>query len=240
MITKLDNPKKLIDAISVISELVTEVRLKFLDEGLSIVAVDPANVAMVIFKMPKETFSQYESDKEVIGINLDDLKRILKRASSASSINFETEDNQLKISVLDKSKRTFVLSMIESNSEEKNEPSLNFACSVEMDSADLTQTIEDCFVVADSCALISQDNQFIVEAKGSINSAKNEFSSDVISISGTGKAKYSLEYLMKFIKASKISDKVKINFSDNYPLKLEFIGDQLGIAFVLAPRVENE
>lgn len=240
MIIKLDNPKRLIDAISIVSELVTEVKLKFLDEGLSLVAVDPANVAMVIFKMPKETFSQYESNKDVLGINLDDFKRILKRASSASSINLETEDNQLKISILDKSKRTFVLSLIESNSEEKNEPVLDFACTVEMDSSDLTQTIEDCFVVADSCALISKENQFVIEANGNINSAKNEFSSDVLSVSGIGRAKYSLEYLMKFIKASKISDKVKLNFSENYPLKLEFIGDQLGMAFILAPRVEND
>ncbi len=240
MLTKLDNPKRLIDAVSIISELVTEVRLKFLEDGLSLVAVDPANVAMVIFKMPKQTFSQYESTNEVLGINLEDFKKILKRTSTASSVVFESEDNQLKISILDKSKRTFILSLIDINSEEKNEPNLDFACNIEMDSTDFTQTIEDCFVVADSCALTSQENQFIIEARGNINSAKNEFSSDVISIKGSGKARYSLEYLMKFVKASKISDKVKIKFSDNYPLKLEFAGDQLGVAFILAPRVEND
>ncbi len=240
MLVKLNNPKKLGDSIAIISELVTEVRLKFLEEGLSIVAVDPANVAMVVFKMPKESFSEYETSKDVLGINLDDFKRILKRASSASSINFESEDNQLNISVLDKSKRTFTLSLIEANSEEKNEPPLDFVCNIEMDSSNLTQTIEDCFVVADSCAFECKDNQFSIEAKGSINSAKNEYSSDVLSISGSGRAKYSLEYLMKFIKASKISEKVKIKFSENYPLRLEFAGDSMGMAFILAPRVEND
>jgi len=240
MIIKLNNPKKLVEAISIVSELVTEVRLKFLEEGLSIVAVDPANVAMVIFKMPKESFSQYETTQDALGINLDDFQRILKRASSSSSLTFEIEDNQLTISVIDKSKRIFTLSLIEANFEEKNEPNLNFACSVEMNSSDLTQTIEDCFVVADSCSFHCKENQFSIEAKGSINSAKNEFSSDVLSLSGSGKARYSLEYLVKFIKASKISDKVKLKFSDNYPLRLEFIGDKLGMAFVLAPRVEND
>lgn len=240
MIVKLDNPKKLVDVISIISELVTEVRLKFLEEGLSIVAVDPANVAMVIFKMPKESFSQYESKNEVLGINLDDFKRILKRTSSASAINFETEDNQLKISILDKVKRTFVLSLIETSSEEKKEPPLDHTCLIEMDSSDFSQTIEDCSVVADSCAFISKENKFSIEARGSINSAKNEFSSDVIKISGEGRSQYSLEYLMKFIKASKISDKINIKFSDKYPLKLEFIADNLGMAFILAPRMEYE
>jgi proliferating cell nuclear antigen len=240
MKAQIQNPKKLVDAISIISELVTEVRLRFLEEGLSIVAVDPANVAMVIFKMPKEAFSEYESSNETLGINLEDLKKILKRTASSTTINFETEENQLTISVLDKSKRIFTLSLIDSNAEEKNEPSLDFATNIEMNSTDLTQTIEDCFVVADSCTFLAKDNTFSINAIGSINSAKNEFSSDVVSISGEGKAKYSLEYLMKFIKATKISDKTTIRFSENYPLKIEFAGDQMGIAFVLAPRVEND
>ncbi len=240
MRVNLTSPKKLIDAISLISEIVTEVRLKFLEEGLSIVAVDPANVAMVIFKMPKEAFSSYETEKDILGINLDDFKRILKRASNSSSINFETEENQLKISIVDKSKRTFTLSLIDTSSEEKGEPTLDFSCNIEMDSTDLTQTVEDCFVVADSCAFISKAGEFTIEAKGSINSAKNEFSGDFVKISGDGKSKYSLEYLMKFIKASKIADRVNLRFSDNYPLKLEFAGDQMGIAFILAPRVEND
>ena len=240
MIVTLESPRKLADSISIISEIVTEVKLKFLEEGLSIIAVDPANVAMVIFKMPKEAFSRYETNKNVLGINLDDLKRILKRTSSASSINFETENNNLNISILDKSKRIFTLSLIETNSEEKDEPSLDFACNVELNSINLTQTIEDCFIVADSCSFSCKDKIFSIEAKGNINSAKNEFSSEVIPIKGEGKSKYSLEYLMKFIKASKISEKVNIKFSENYPLRLEFPGEQLGIAFVLAPRVEND
>jgi proliferating cell nuclear antigen len=240
MKAQLKNPKKLIDAVSIISEIVTEARLKFLEEGLSIVAVDPANVAMIIFKMPKEAFLEYKTANDILGINLDDLKRILKRATSSSSISLETEDNQLNIFLLDKSKRTFTLSLIDTSSEEKNEPSLEFACNVEMNSTDLTQTIEDCFVVADSCLFNCTKELFSISAKGNINSAKNEFSTDIVSLSGEGKSKYSLEYLMKFIKANKISDKVNIRFSENYPLKLEFAGDELGIAFILAPRVEND
>ncbi len=59
-------------------------------------------------------------------------------------------------------------------------------------------------------------------------------------IEGIGKSKYSLEYLMKFIKAAKISESVVIKFADDYPLKLDFPGEKMGIGFVLAPRVEND
>jgi len=240
MILKLDQPKLLADAISIVSELVNEVRIKLLEDGMSIVAVDPANVALVIFKFPKESFSQYEIGNEVWGVNLEDLKKILKRASTSSSVVFEQEDNQLKISIFDKVKRVFTLALINVESEDKDIPDLNFACKVKMDSFSFSQAIEDAKIVADSCALIAGEGFFMVEGSGNLNSARAEFSGDEVVISGIAKSKYSLEYLMKFIKASKISNKVIVNFSDDYPLRLDFPGEKIGIGFVLAPRVEND
>lgn len=240
MILKLDTPKLLSDAFGVLSEIVTEVRIKLLDEGMSIVAVDPANVAMVIFKLPRSAFSQYEAGGEVWGVNLADLKQILKRASSSASIVFEQEENQLKISIFDKVKRIFTMALIEIESEDKDEPALNFGCKVEMSSTGFQQAIEDCAIVADSCSLISGSGFFIIEGSGSLNSARAEFSGDEAKIEGVGKSKYSLEYLMKFVKAGKIADKVVVNFSDDYPLRLDFPGEKMGLGFILAPRVEAD
>jgi len=240
MIVQLDNPKILSDAISIISEIVTEVRIKLLEEGMSIIAVDPANVAMVIFKLPKESFSKYEAGKEVWGVNLEDFKRILKRAAGSSSVIMEQEDNQLKISLFDKIKRSFVLSLIEVESEDKQEPPLNFACEVEMNAQEFSQAIEDSLVVADSCSLIGGKDFFIVEGIGSLNSAKAEFSSDDVKVTGDAKSKYSLEYLAKFTKGKAFSDKIKIRFGDDYPLRLDFAGVKMGIGFILAPRVEGD
>jgi len=240
MILKLDNPKLLSDAIGIVSELVNEVRIKLLEDGMSIVAVDPANVALVIFKFPKESFSQYEIGNEVWGVNLEDLKRILKRASTSSSVVFEQEDNQLKISIFDRVKRIFTLALVNVESEDKDIPDLNFACKVEMDSSNFSQAVEDAKIVADSCSLIAGEGFFIVEGSGNLNSARTEFSGDEAVISGIAKSRYSLEYLMKFVKAGKISDRVVVNYSDDYPLRLDFPGEKMGIGFVLAPRVEND
>jgi len=240
MIVKIDAVKILSDAIAIISEIVTEVRIKLDEDGMSIVAVDPANIAMVIFKLPKESFSEYESGKEVWGVNLADLKLILRRASTSSSIVFEQEENKLKISIYDKVKRVFEMALIDVESEEKDEPIIESSAKVEMDSVNFSQAIEDCGIVADSCALVSGNGFFVVEASGSLNSARAEFSGDEAKIEGIGKSRYSLEYLMKFIKASKISEKVVINFKDDFPLRLDFPGEKMGIGFVLAPRVDND
>jgi proliferating cell nuclear antigen len=240
MILKLDTPKLLSDAIGIISEIVTEVRIKLTEDGMSIVAVDPANVAMIIFKLPKGAFSQYQTGNEIWGVNLADLKMILRRATGSSSIVFEQEENRLKITIFDKVKRIFNMALIEIESEDKKEPALSFSCKVEMTADNFSQAIEDCSIVADACSLIAGKDFFVVEGSGSLNSARAEFSGDEAKMEGVGKSKYSLEYLMKFIQASKISDKVVINFSDDYPLRLDFPGDEMGIGFVLAPRVEND
>ena len=64
MVVRLDKPKMFSDAIGIISEIVSEVRIKLTPEGMSIVAVDPANVALVIFKLPKTSFVQYDANNE--------------------------------------------------------------------------------------------------------------------------------------------------------------------------------
>ena len=193
MLIRLDNPKILSDAISIISEVVTEVRIKLLEEGMSIVAVDPANVAMVIFKIPKESFSQYEAGGEIWGVALEDFKRVLKRSAGSSSIVLEQEENQLKVSIFDKTKRNFVLSLIELSSEDKPEPSLNFSCNVEMNSQEFSQAIEDSSIVADSCSFSTEKGFFVIEGSGSLNSARIEFSSEDVKIEGSAKSKYSVE-----------------------------------------------
>ena len=43
------------------------------------------------------------------------------------------------------------------------------------------------------------------------------------------------------IKASKLADKVTIQFSKDYPLKIDYkVLDKLGLTFILAPRVSND
>jgi DNA polymerase III sliding clamp (beta) subunit (PCNA family) len=43
------------------------------------------------------------------------------------------------------------------------------------------------------------------------------------------------------IMSSKLTDKVKIQFNTDYPLKMEFLSvDKLQMLFILAPRVEND
>ncbi len=240
MLVKLDKPVLLAKAVEIISELVTEVRMKFSEFGLSIVAIDPANVAMVGFRLPKSIFSQFEAGEEVLGINLDNLKQVLKRCGSGSSLILEKKENLLSIQIQDRIKRNFTLNLIDIESEEKELPDLEYSSKIEMDSVDLIASVEDCAVVADACSFIIQDGKFIIEAKG-LNSARSEFSGDEAKIEAENcKAKYSLEYMQKFMKGAKLCDKSILQFANDHPLKLEFRTGEMDLIFILAPRVETE
>ena len=199
MLIKLENPLLLAKVIDIISELVTEVRIKVNEFGMSITAMDPANISMVNFKIPKSSFSQFEVEKEVLGINLDNLKQILRRSGSGSSLTIEKKENLLSIHIQDRIKRNFTLNLIEIESEERDLPELEFSSLVEINSVDLITSIEDCNIVADACSFIIKDGKFIIEAK-SLNSARSEFSGDEAKIQAENcKAKYSLVYLQKFM-----------------------------------------
>jgi proliferating cell nuclear antigen len=237
---KIENPSSLAKVIEIISELVTEVRIKVNENGLSINAIDPANVSMVGFKMPKSAFSSFESGKEVLGVNLENLKKILRRCSSGSSLILEKKENMLNIQIQDKIRRDFNLNLIEIESEDKEMPSLEFSSHVELSSSDLVSVIEDCAVVDDACSFIIKDGKFIIEAKN-INSARIEFSADEAEIQAENcKARYSLEYLQKFMKAAKVCDKTSINFANDHPMKMDFRTSDFELGFILAPRVETE
>jgi len=237
---KLEDPRVFSNLISIISDLVTEVRIKVNSEGMGLVAVDPATVAMVYFNIPAELFSEFNIEKdEVLGINLDNLKSILRRCGMGCSLSMEKDENLLRISLHDKIKRDFALALIDVEGEEKEMPEWEFKSVIKMDAQTFVDAIEDCAVVSDACTFIAEPNKFIIEAKG-LNSARTEFSSDSTQIfSDSSTARFSLEYLCKFVKGSKISNKVDLNFSDNHPMRINFSSGKITLSFVLAPRVEQ-
>ena len=243
MLLKLDNPKILADAIALISELVLEVNARVTSQGFEVTAIDPANVALVDFKIPSKAFSKFEIEKdEELGLNLEDFKQVLRRIPTNASLVLERENSNLRVKIEDKAKRTFNLALINIEKDEKKIPSLNFDSKIEIDSMNFSDIVNDAAIVADSCSLVANKDNFFIEAKGTLHSSKTEFNSDEVKIETEkeSRSKYSLDYLVKFAKASKFADKLKIFFSTEYPARFEFKSDQLELSFILAPRSEEE
>ncbi len=240
MLVELENPVLLSKGVDIISDLVTEVRIKINEFGLSITAIDPANVAMVSFKLPKSAFSKFEAGNEVLGVNLENLKSILRRVGNKSILTLENRENLLYIGIQDRIARNFTLSLIELESDDKEIPMLEYSSKILVNSVDLIASIEDCAVVSDACSFIVKEGKFVIEARG-LNSARSQFSGDEAQIEAEEcRSRYSLEYLQKFMKAAKLTEKTMLKFANDHPLRIDNKSDHMEITFILAPRVETE
>ncbi|RMD57931.1 proliferating cell nuclear antigen (pcna) [Candidatus Woesearchaeota archaeon] len=244
----LADPTLLKDSISVISDLVNEARFKITREGVELVAMDPANVAMVVFKLLSSSFIEYELEQDRdIAVNLANLKQVLRRVSPNNLITLEIADeNKLKIQLKGSTTRTFSIPLIELEDKEQRIPNLSFPVTVTTASSVLTDAIADADVVAESVSFEAEPEKLAIAAQGDLSKAHIEIKNDSntkIKSEGDSKvrSKFSIEYLKKMIPASKLSDEVSIYLNNDYPLKLEYkIVDKLLLSFILAPRVEND
>ena len=233
------------ESMSIISDLVVEVNLKVTPDWIEMVAMDPANVAMVVFKLMGSTFTEYDVKEPVtLGVNLNNLKQVLKRAKANDQITLETEANKLKVTFKGTSKRTFQLPLLPPEESDKKEPDLKFKATINTDSSILNDAIEDADIVAESVSFLAEKGAFAVQAAGDNNKLNIDIDAGKgteIEASEKSKAKYSIEYLKKMISGSKLSGKVKIQFAKDYPLRLEYMEKgAVQLVFILAPRVEND
>lgn len=235
------------DPISIMAELVNEVSLKFDQDKLEVIAMDPANVAMVIFRLLSSACIEYSIDEPVtLGINLESFRQILKRAKPADIITLALEENKLRIELSGESTRVFHISLLNLEKQQHKIPELNFPATIEASSAVLNDAIEDMDIVADAVLFTAESNKFSIEAAGNTSKAKIELpKNDELKIQmakeGKLKSKYSIEYLKKMMKASKLTPTSLLSFSQDYPLKLQYkILDKLDLEFILAPRVQND
>ncbi len=241
----LADTKLLKDSVSAIADLVTEVRFKISSNGMELVAMDPANVAMVLFKLLSSSFLEYAVEKDTtIALNLNDLKQVLRRVKPADTLTLENPDAKLKITVKGKSTRTFHLPLIDVEDREQKVPDLSFTATVTTAASIINDAIEDVDIIGESVAFVAEKDSFKISSSNDLSAAEVELKPDndtTISAKEATRSKYSIEYLKKMIQGAKLADTVTIQFSKDYPLKLDYtVKDKMQLAFILAPRVDND
>lgn len=243
----LAEPKYLTESVSIISELVNEVTLKIQKNKIDIIAMDPANVAMTSFSLLSSAFAEYQVDESKnLSINLEQFKQVLKRAKSSDTITLSSDEkkNKLKIKIVGNSTRTFDLALLNLDEKEPKIPDLSFSVKVTTGTSFFDEAIEDMSIISDALSLTVEKDKFYVDSTSNLHAAKVELSSNEetsIEVNTSSvSSKYSVEYLKKMIKASKLTNKVQIQFDKDYPLRLDYlVKDKMNLSFILAPRVSD-
>ncbi len=243
----LSETKYFKDCISIVADLVSEARLRFTQDMMEMVAMDPANVAMVIYKLFSSSFTEYEFKEDMeVGINLSNLKQVLRRVGTSDSLEVEITESKFNIKIVGTSTRTFSLPVLDMDERQQKIPELNFPVKVTTSTSIIADAIDDADIVGESVAFLADSNKVTIAAEGDLSKVKVEITKDenteITSESENPvKAKYSIEYLKKMVQGSKISSRASMFFNTDYPLKMEFVEvDKVYLGFILAPRVEND
>jgi len=241
----LADTKLIKEPITIISDLVNEARFKISKNSIEMIAMDPANVAMVVFRLLSSAFVEYSvKEDSVIALNLNSFKQVLRRIKGNDNITLEVAEGKLKTTLSGNNIRTFYLPLLDLEDKEQKIPDLKFKATITCPSSVLNDAVEDVEIIAESVSLQAEDKKFIVSASGDSSKATVEIKGDeniVVKSEEKVRSKYSIEYLKKMIQAAKIADIVSIQFNKDYPLKLEYKQiDKLQLMFILAPRIESD
>ncbi len=241
----LAETKLLKDSTTIIADLVNEVRFKISPDGMELIAMDPANVAMVIYKLLSSAFSEYHvTTTSYIGVNLNDLKGVFRRTKPQDTMTLELAENKLKVTLKGGSKREFYLPLIDIDEREQKIPNLSFTAVVHTNSDVLSDAIDDADIIGESVIFSADAEAFTVSSSSDLSKAVIEILADEktkIKAAVEVRSKYSIEYLKKMVPAGKLAPIVEVSFSKDYPLKLDYkLMDKMELMFILAPRVDND
>lgn len=237
------------DSMKTISDLISEGLFQLKEDGIHLIAADPAMVGLVDFKLEEDVFEEFELDEETkVGLNLENFYSILRRANSDDTITLELDEDNSKFKIIMKGMSTRSFSLPILNLSEDDIPStdqLDFNIEAELETQVFEGAVKDAMVVSDSVTISADDETINIVSEGDQSNVDFQISGDsdgVIALEGSeAKSMFSLDYLNKMIGAKSLSDTLNMKLGEDFPMRLEFtVPEKADLSFVLAPRIEED
>ena len=170
--------KQLLTAVGAVVE---ECRLHLDPEGLSIIAVDPANVVMIDLTFSAAAFETYEASGGVIGVSVDRLREVVSMAGTTDQLHLELNSQTRKLHIfVDGLEYTLALIDPASIRQEPDLPELEFGAEFSLGKAPLARGIKAADMVADEVlfSVNEADDQVVIKADGDTDHVQFELGTD--------------------------------------------------------------
>ena len=250
---KLENSRILKGIIETLASIIDETEFRVTPKDFTISAMDPSRICLLKLAIKKDDFDEFKCEKESkVGLNLDDLDKILKRSAVNDSveISFSETDPKLKIKMQREGTqrtRTFSLAILDIDIEEipmDNLLKIEYPTKWVIDPEFLVEAIKDAEIYSDILNIKAEENQGLVfNSSGQIGEMIYDLNEDDLinsTINGTNSASYSLTFLKAILKIASITEKLEISLKSDHPLKMIFNLLEGGeLSYFLAPRVEE-
>lgn len=227
---------------------------KVIEEGVFIVdpekgfrfrAMDPSHVILLDLWFPVEAFEVFEVDEKVdIGVSLEDVAKILRRARKEDKLELGVEGNKFTLTLVGRGRRKFSVPLLDITAEEIPEPSLEFKVSARLMSDVYRDAIKDLELIGDVIKFEAREGELKISSSSELGEAEIVLSTETgslaeIEVEGEHSAAYSLEYFSELSGAARVADAVVIKFSSDMPALIEHeLPQGAKFSFLIAPRAE--
>ncbi|MCX8204279.1 MAG: proliferating cell nuclear antigen (pcna) [Candidatus Nezhaarchaeota archaeon] len=234
--------------ILALSTMINESTFIFAPGGVRMRAMDPSRIGMVNFEMPSSSFEDYSCEAEAkVGVNLDQLSKLVRRASSGDKLELELrpDEGKLKIKFRGRATRAFVIPLLDLGYEELPTPRVSFNVQAKLLADAMGEALKDAELVSDHVKIQATTDELTFYALSDRGESSTTFSRDggallELNVREPSRATYSLSYLTDMMKAAATADIMELQFSTNMPLTLIFDLPGGGrIQYWLAPRLEE-
>jgi proliferating cell nuclear antigen len=238
----------------VLIKTLPEAVLAFTHDGIGLKSLDPTKTVLFNLTFHATALEDYVVEEETkVGLIFTTIKDVIKRIRATEKLELEVDNEKNRFSLYVYPKkgkevglvRRFSFPIVQVVEEEVPELSLTFDASFEIDSSvfdDILAMVEE---ISDWIQITASPEGIVFKGVGEGGKAAEvELSHDsesVFSISAEGaiSAKYSVETLKDLSgKMKSISKRVKVELSENKPLKLTYEFSTGTFSAVVAPRVD--
>jgi len=250
---KLENSRILKGIVETLASIIDETEFRVTPKEFTISAMDPSRICLLKLSLKKESFDEYQCSKESkVGLNLDDLDKILKRSAVSDSveINFDETDQKIKIKMQREGMsrtRTFSLALLDIEIEEipmDNLLKIEYPSKWVIEPPFLVEAIKDAEIYSEILNIAANEGKgLIFSSAGQIGEMEYSLGEDDLietDIEGSSNGAYSLTFLKAILKIASITEKLEISLKTDHPLKMIFNLLEGGeLSYFLAPRVEE-
>uniref|UniRef100_A0A6M3LZB9 PCNA n=1 Tax=viral metagenome TaxID=1070528 RepID=A0A6M3LZB9_9ZZZZ len=225
--------------------LVEYCKMQFSEDGIQILGMDPAHIAMIDAKIKPGLFETF-TPGEAISINVSEFTRFLDRSEKKERVTISVDSKAGKLIIAgEKSgwKRKFGVPILEDYESEIPEPKIIFKASVKMLTSAFDKALKDADLVSEHVSLEINDGLASLKATGDMGEASNLWekdSEDILEIKAEEKASamYTLSYLRDMTSALKaFSEMIRLEMSTDMPIKIEGYADAIEVILFLAPMI---
>ena len=200
----------------VLKDILNDVNVIFTSEGLKILTLDTARVALVDLTLSADNFDEYECSGEVIaGINITNTYKLLKTITNNDVVTFDINDIEfLNIKIennVKKSSTSFKLKLLDIDDDRIQLPPVDMNVVTVMPSIDFQRINRDMNNISSDVCIHRNRDKFIISCEGDFANqdtvidcgSDNEFTGSIRGV-------YSLKYVNLFTKATGMCSNVQI------------------------------